>query len=230
MMRHLTLDGGYNVRDLGGYPTQDGHYTQMQILIRAGNLDKLSVTGRQQLIDFGVKTIIDLRDEWEAQSFPDIFAQSTEVKYYNVPLIGNSLSSDEHWKIAMKSYNQLHELYAIYLNLCQPQVKAIVHAVAESTPATLIHCHAGKDRTGLVTALVLAAVGVPAALIAEDYAHTNAQITFLIDQWREEALKRGQDMQRFEHDVDSAPETMVSTLNYLQEHYGGATNYLYPDC
>ena len=225
-MRHLTVEGSYNVRDLGGYPTQDGHHTRWRVFIRAGNLDKVSPTGCQQLLDFGLKTIIDLRDEWEAQNFPDVFAHSTTVQYLNLPLIGNSLSRDELWKTTTQTYTLLHELYVTYLDHCQSQVGAIIAAVAESAPATLVHCHAGKDRTGLVAALLLGAVGVPIPFIAQDYAETRLQIAPLVAQWREDALRQGQDMQHFERDVAARSETMIPTLNHLQEHYGGVTNYL----
>lgn len=225
-MRHLTVEGSYNVRDIGGYPTQDGHYTRWRVFVRAGNLDKVSPVGRQQLLDFGVKTIIDIRDEWETQKFPDVFAQSASVTYLNLPLIGNSLSNDAQWKTTTQTYELLDELYVTYLDHCQSQVRAIVAAIAESKPPTLFHCHAGKDRTGLVAALLLGAVGVPAAVIAEDYAETTLQIATLVAQWRDDALKQGQDIQHFERAVAAASETMISTLNYLQEQYGGVTNYL----
>ena len=225
-MRHLTVEGSYNVRDLGGYPTQDGHHTRWRMFIRAGNLDKVSTTGRQQLLDYGVKTIIDLRDEWEVQNFPDVFAHSEAANYLNLPRIGNSLAKDEQWKTTTRTYTLLHELYVTYLDHYQSQVGAIIAAVAESKPATLFHCHAGKDRTGLVAALILGAVGDPIPVIAEDYVETNPQIAPLVAQWREDALKQGQDMRRFERDVAAGSETMISTLNYLQERYGGVANYL----
>src|SRR5689334_13916500 len=79
MTHQLDIEGGYNIRDLGGYPTKDGRTTQPHRLIRSGNLDKMSARGQQQLIDYGVKTIIDVRDEWEAQHFPNPFVQSGRV-------------------------------------------------------------------------------------------------------------------------------------------------------
>jgi protein-tyrosine phosphatase len=222
---HLVIDGSCNMRDLGGYPAQDG-FTRWRVFIRAGNLDQLSLTGRQQLLDYGVYTIIDVRDEWEAQNFPNPFVDATAVTYLNLPLIGNRLSGDADWKTASEQYTRLHELYITYLTHCQPQIRAIIAAIADSRPATIIYCHAGKDRTGLVTALLLGAVGVPIPVIAEDYAETNRHIRPLVARWREDALRQGHDMQRFEIDVAAAAETIISMLAHLQARYGGVTNYL----
>lgn len=227
LLHQFDVEGSYNIRDLGDYPTKDGYSTRRCVLFRAGNLDKISLAAQQQLIDQGVKTVIDLRDEWEAQNFPNPFAQSRIVTYLNLPLIGDSLSTNVAWKAETQNYTTLDELYTKYLDHCQRQLGAIVSAIAESTFTTLFHCHAGKDRTGIVAALLLGAVGVPNATIAEDYALSASPITHLIKQWREYAIQHGQDMQHFERDVGSNSETMLNMLDYLTRHYGSTTNYLY---
>src|SRR5258706_15220588 len=215
MLHELHLEGGYNIRDLGGYPTEDACSTQKGILLRSGNLDKISVAAQQQLIDYGVKTVIDLRDEWEAEHFPNPFAQSKIVTYLNLPLIGNNVSRNATWKAESQNYTALSELYTKYLEHCQSQLGTIVSTIAESTFATVFHCHAGKDRTGIVAALLFGAVGVPDAAIAEDYALSASQISPLIRQWREYALQHGQDLTHFERDAASDSATMTTMLDYL---------------
>jgi protein-tyrosine phosphatase len=170
MVHQLEVEGGYNIRDLGDYPTQDGHSTRRGVLIRGGNLQNLSGMAQQQIMDYGVKTIIDLRDEWETQSFRNPFVQSSTITCLNLPLIGNTLSANPTWKADTQNYTALYELYAKYLDHCQRQLGTIVSAIAENSFATLFFCHAGKDRTGIVAALLLGAVGVPDVAIAEDYA------------------------------------------------------------
>jgi protein-tyrosine phosphatase len=226
MIRALDVDGALNVRDLGGLPTEDGRFTRRGVLIRAGNLDMLSSAGRQRLLDYGLKTVIDVRDEWETERFPDVFARSAEVTYLNLPFIGKRLAADEQWKVKSTSYVLLHELYASYLDACQSQIGVIVAAVAEGEPATVVHCHAGKDRTGLVSALILSAVGVPAPVIAQDYAETNQHIAPLVARWRADALRQRRDMEQFERDVAAAPETILSALEVVKARYGGVTRYL----
>ena len=192
--RHIEVEGGYNVRDLGGYPTIEGRLTRSRVLIRAGTLDKLTPHGQRQLADYGVKTIVDLRDEQEANEYPDLFAPSTT--YLNLPFFGDTLSADETWYRHWTDSPTLHELYQHYFDRCQPQIKAIISAVAASTPGILFHCYAGKDRTGLIAALVLSSVGVPAEVIAEDYERTSQHIQHLIVEWRESAQKTGGSMLR----------------------------------
>src|SRR5689334_817200 len=149
-MHQLSIEGSYNVRDLGGYPTTDGRAIRSQMLIRAGNLDKLTNTGQQQLIDYGVRTIIDLRDEWEVRRYPDKFARSTAVTYLNIPFLGDNYVEEEPARIVIT----VQDIYCVYLDNCQPQIGAIVTAIAEHPSAIVFHCHAGKDRTGIIAGLV----------------------------------------------------------------------------
>lgn len=222
----LEIDGTYNMRDLGSFPVEDNFTTSTQVLIRAGNLDQLPQSSQQQLIDYGVKTVIDLRDDWEVQHFPNVFGQSEAIRYLNLPLIGNHLSKSETWKEETEGYDFLHELYCTYLDRCQTQIGAIVSAIAESAPTIIFHCHAGKDRTGIIASLLLKSVGVPDHLIANDYSQSKHQIMHLIAQWREYAVQHGQDMQRFERDIASDATTMLNMLNYIRLQYGSVTDYL----
>ncbi len=217
MIRHIEIDGSWNVRDLGGYATADGRVTRWGRVVRAGNLDRVSAAGQQALIEYGVKTIIDLRDLREVEDFPDVFAESTVVAYKHLPIAKDGYNG---------GYVTLKELYCNYYDGYQDSVGMIVNAVAESEPGVLIHCFAGKDRTGIITAMLLGAVGVPDEVIAEDYALTTARITVLLDEWREWAIKQGQDMERFAHDVSADAETMLNTLAHIHQTYGGVANYL----
>lgn len=222
MVDHLKVEGTYNLRDLGEHVT-----IPRRIFIRAGNLDQLPLESQQQLLDYGVKTVIDLRDEWEAQQFPNVFAQSAAVRYLNLPLIGNALSHQVAWKEETQAYTALHDLYCKYVDRCQPQIGTIIATIAESTPTVVFHCYAGKDRTGIIAALLLGAAGVPDALIAQDYSQSQSEITHLIEQWRDYAVQHGQDMQQFERDVASDPTTILDMLSYIRRQYGGIADYLH---
>jgi protein-tyrosine phosphatase len=139
------------------------------------------------------------------------------VVYRHLPILRNGYAN---------GYVRLDKLYTNYLDAYQSEVGKIIAAVAESEPGTLVHCHAGKDRTGMVTALLLGAVGVPDAVIAEDYALTSARIAHLVAEWRDYTLKQGGDMERFEHDVSADAATMLRTLEHLRQRYGGVGAYL----
>jgi protein-tyrosine phosphatase len=216
-MRQIEIEGSWNVRDLGGYPSEGGRSTRWRVLVRAGNLDKVTPVGQQALLDYGIRTIVDLRAPEEVEQYPDVFAKSTHVVYRHLPILRNGYAN---------GYVSLGRLYTGYLDTYPEEVGKIISAVSESEPGTLLHCHAGKDRTGIVTALLLGAVGVPDEVIAEDYALTSAKIAHLIAEWREHAQKHGSDMERFEHDVSADAATMLATLEHLRHRYGGVTEYL----
>ena len=224
--RHLILEGGYNVRDLGDYPTEDGRRTQWKTLIRAGNLDKLSPAAQQQLIDYGVKTVIDLRDESEMESEPNVFAHSSSVIYRHLPLIGDGLYKNAVWRAKLENYETLKDVYAIYLADCQPQISTIVSAIADSEGCTLFHCFAGKDRTGVIAALILRTMGVSPTVIAEDYALTEAHIKHLYPAWQKWFVDTGQDLKRFDEEVSAKATNMLGLLTSLLEQYGDAQSYL----
>ena len=226
MALHLDLEGGYNTRDLGGYPTRGGKVTQHGAFIRTGNLDKLSAAGKQQLMDYGVKTVIDMRDEAEAMAYPDAFAHSTTVRYFNLPMFGEHLSQDAQWQLETDAFPTLHERYVHYLKHCQPQIRTIMAAMADNAPATIFHCYAGKDRTGVIAGLLLNMVGVADEVIAEDYAHTTPRIRHLVEDWRAEVVTNQRELWKFERDASSKAETMLHLLHYLTAHYGDASQYL----
>ena len=216
MMRHIDIEGSWNVRDLGGYPTRDGRTTRWRSVLRAGNLDKVSAAGQQSLLDYGVKTIIDLRDVSEVRDYPNVFVESRRVRYYHLPVYETDAFPD----------STLPEMYCGFIGTCQPNIGAIIAAVAEGEPGILVHCFAGKDRTGIVSALLLGVVGVPDEVIAEDYALTSGRINHLFDSWRTWATAQGHDMERFEHQISSEAATMLATLEFIDRQYGGIISYL----
>jgi protein-tyrosine phosphatase len=226
MAINLQFEGGYNLRDLGDIPTGQGQLTRKGVFIRSGNLDKLSISAQEQLIQYGVKTVIDLRNEWECRNYPNVFAQSNQVQYRNLPLIGDLLNDDEDFKAQTENYSNLHEIYRVYLDTCQAQIGAIIGAIAESPATTVFHCYAGKDRTGIIAALLLALVEVDDALIAIDYAETNQQIAHLVEEWRTYAIKNQRDLAKLERDANAAPETILDSLSYVRENYGSVWEYL----
>jgi protein-tyrosine phosphatase len=223
---HLQFEGGYNLRDLGEITTSRGQVTRKGIFIRSGNLDKLSNEAQEQLIQYGVQTVIDLRNERECQDYPNVFAKSKQIQYRNIPLIGDKLNGNEQFKAQTERHATLHEVYCAYLDTCQAQIGTIIGAIAESPTATVFHCYAGKDRTGIIAALLLALVEVEDSLIATDYAETNQQIMHLVEEWRTYAIKNNRDLAKLERDASAAPETILNSLTHVREHYGSVEEYL----
>ena len=217
--RHIQVEGGFNIRDLGGYATADGRVTKSNRLIRAGNLHQLTPAGQDLLLQYGLKTIIDLRHESELRNEPDVFAESDSVKYLHLPYASNTFDAAPH-------HVSLSELYVESLTVVQDNIRSIISAISASEPCILYHCAIGKDRTGMISGLLLSIAGVPVEVIAEDYEETTRHITHLVEKWRQWTLDRDGDMKNFERDIASDGAIMLATLEGVEATYGGAAEYL----
>ena len=164
--RHITLEGAVNFRDLGGYRAADGRTIRWRSLFRADDLSRLSRPDRAVVRTLGIATVIDLRsrDEVELQRFP---VEEIPVGFHHVPLTaalppftaflgGPEVFTEHYLDIARQSGDQIARALGI---VAQPQSHPVI-----------VHCAAGKDRTGVLVAVLLALLGVPDDTIAEDYA------------------------------------------------------------
>ena len=160
--RRIALPGTLNLRDLGGYPTSDGGSVRWRTLLRSDALNRLDDTGRTALAELGLRTVIDLRTDEEAQDAPSAL-DGVGAQTYRIPLF------------TAEALGRLPpDLAAVYQYMIDERGPAIASAVGRlCQPGALpglIHCSAGKDRTGLVAALILGIAGVPDEVIAGDYA------------------------------------------------------------
>lgn len=219
--RRLTVEGTYNIRDIGGYKTLNNGYTRWGTLFRADSLHQLTPESQKALLEFGIKTFIDLRQPYEVKNSPNVFATVPHVKYLNIPLLGE----EDGYSIAKLSQTLL-EVNCRILDRCQRSIQSILTAIITDQKPVLIHCTIGKDRTGIIIALLLSMAKVSKAIIAEDYALSKQFLAPLVEEWMREAAVAGTDISRLRLMLDAQPETMLDTLYYLDWQYGGAVNYL----
>jgi hypothetical protein len=179
--RNLAWDGCFNVRDLGGLATSDGHRVRWGALVRSDGINRLTADGWAALYDHGVRTIVDLRDDEEIE--PDAASRPAGLVTIRVPL-------DDCADTAFWEYCRTNELtwsplyYGRFLDQKPERCAAAIAAVAHAGPGgILVHCVGGRDRTGLVTLLLLALVGVPAAEIAADYLLSTQRLRGLFAAW-----------------------------------------------
>ena len=220
--QHIPIEGTHNVRDLGGYATQDGGQTRRGVYLRSDNLDKVTAAGQGQLLDYGVRHIIDLRTTSETKRWPDVFASSTAVNYHHLPFFddGARTNDDAVW-------DDVVEGYKFTLERNQPAVRTILETIgAADEGAVLFHCAGGKDRTGLIAALLLGLAGVDDETIAQDYALTAKLTAAPRVAWRAEAEAAGEDMERYDRLSIARPEYMLGTLAHLHAKYGGVRGYV----
>jgi protein-tyrosine phosphatase len=166
--RRLNFPALLNVRDLGGCPTLDGQRTRFRSLVRADDLAQLNADGVRALEEFGIETVIDLRWAEEAQRHPSpIPGLLPRVCYRQVPLL---TPSEDQWRL--RGSDATKELWnCVVLEQVRAELRQVLGVIAAAAPgALLFHCVAGKDRTGLIAALLLALADVVPEAIARDYA------------------------------------------------------------
>jgi protein tyrosine/serine phosphatase len=163
--RRLTWDGCFNVRDLGGLPTADGRLIRPGALVRSDKVGGLSADGWASLVGHGVRTIVDLRDPSEHQ--PDIAPRPLDLMTVSSPLEDQS---DTVFWAQYRSLSSTPLYYRPFLERFPRRIVAALAAIAEAPPGgVLVHCAAGRDRTGMVTLVLLALLGVAPEAIVADY-------------------------------------------------------------
>jgi protein-tyrosine phosphatase len=246
-MAWIELDGTVNLRDLGGLPTTDGGQIAPGRLLRGDNLDNLSPADVDRLVSgIGLATVIDLRSPREiAVAGPGPLAGVASVRHANFSLLPESVApgrrpggasgsageeeilADRMNRAAARYPADLRTgLYLGYLEDRPDEVVAAVRAVAESPGPALVHCAAGKDRTGVVTALALSVAGTRPDAITADYAASADRIDAILARLRvNRAYSDAIDGQPTGEQTPR-PETMDAFLEQVEARHGGAAGWL----
>jgi protein-tyrosine phosphatase len=225
--RHLTWDGCLNVRDLGGHPTQDGGETRFGAVVRADSVRQLSDQGWQQLTGYGVSRIVDLRMDAERAEDP---SEDTPVEVLHFPFFDEDSEVfrevDAASLAAPDQVTATRDVYLIFLERFRANVAAAVRAVADAPAgAVVVHCAGGKDRTGLVTALLLKVAGVSDEDVADDYAISEERLKPRHDRWLAEA-ETDEERERLHRILVTPHESMLGVLHELERRYGSVEGYL----
>lgn len=231
--RWMDVEGAYNVRDLGGYETVDGRRTGWRTFLRADSLHKVPKSGQNELVEYGLRTVVDLRRTRETVETPNVFAQSPDVEYLHMNMIGDTSppgygTSRPDGK---KNSDWVSRSYQILLDHRQDVIREIFVMLSRSDRhAALFHCAGGTDRTGIVAALLLGLAGVPHDVIAEDYALSaeGLRTRFLAEGIPEVFTEiTPDDLTRQKgRDALAPPDAMLITLEYLDDKYGGVEWYV----
>lgn len=215
----IVLERAFNVRDTGGYPA-DGGVVRVNALLRGDSLHKLTVADQLRLIEQGLHTVIDLRHASETTTAANVFEHSDAVFYHHLPIFEvqpnfNSTTLD------------LASIYRHIVDACQGKLLQVLQSIAHAPEgAVLVHCTAGKDRTGVVIALALSAVGVPREHIVIDYALTTEAMKRLCPQLLANTTLPPETLTHLEKLLGSEPELMIDLLEYLDKQYGSIDAYL----
>jgi protein-tyrosine phosphatase len=173
--RHLNLQGASNFRDLGGYPTADGRATRWRAIFRSNHLGQLTTDDIEVVRGLGVKRAFDFRGVDERTGG---VCRVSEIAVHSLPIEPTVVASlrarlEDRSLTAPVALEIMRESYRNYVRHNTHSFRALFgHLLDDQTPL-VIHCTAGKDRTGFASALILHTLGVAEEVIAEDYLMTN---------------------------------------------------------
>jgi protein-tyrosine phosphatase len=218
--RRLPLSGCFNFRDLGGYPAAGGKRLRWRMIFRADGLTRLDAADCRLLADLGLATVVDLRTQGEAEERGRFPLQFLEVDYHHFPLMDVLPPTEELERYSEPAY--VTARYRKMLTEGSPSITRAVDVLARprSLPA-VFHCSAGKDRTGVLAALVLGFLGVPSEVIVDDYALSGEAMVAMLEWMRQENPDSAEQIARLRPAVMSAPrESMAALLQIVAQEHG----------
>lgn len=239
-MGWIQLEGAVNVRDVGGLPTVDGGETMDGRLLRSENLQGLTPQDVARLVgEIGVTTVVDLRSTVElVTEGPAPLDAVADVRHAHHPVLKEFLDASDTVKAALLTQaieadrerypdDYMCGHYLGYLDNRPDEVIGALRSIATAPGAAIVHCAAGKDRTGVIIALSLTVAGVAPEVIVDDYVATNDRLEAIVGRLSRSRMYTG--------DVNSRPirahaaraETMRAFLEQLGTRYGGLPRWLH---
>jgi protein tyrosine/serine phosphatase len=220
--RIIELDGCLNFRDLGGYKTQDGRHLRTGQLFRSDALHYMTETDVRTVRDeIGVRVVIDLRSSGEIRSEGTGPLSSPPMAYHHLPLFDGTQDVADLKEVPI----ELDDQYLFILRTAQGPISQVLRILANAPTPAVFHCAAGKDRTGVISALLLSLLGVSEKDIVEDYVFTSLNL----DQIVQRLQKTPGYQEIFERlppsTLHARPETMVSFLSGVRRTYGSMQGY-----
>ena len=237
----IELDGLVNLRDVGGIPTTDGGEIRPGRLLRSDNLQQLSDADVDRLKALGLTDVVDLRSTYEVENEgPGPMNRQPDVQLHHFSLFrewqpGRGEPKPEvrpevlpeealPWVDLRPSVQVGDEFASQYLSYLADRPDSIVAAlrtIAQSSGATLVHCAAGKDRTGTIVALALSLAGAEPDAVVADYAASTERVSAIVERLMATPTYAGNLRDRPLSSHATRPETMATFLRHLDSEYGG---------
>lgn len=227
--RRLALAGTYNIRHVGGYALPAGGRIADRLLWRGDALHAIDDEGRRTLAALPLRTVVDLRDDGERERMPNRL-DGVEAAVVTIPMRVVAIALEPQADVVAWRRGDLAGFFAMLARTRGAEIAAVVTALARpgALPA-LVHCTAGKDRTGIVIAIILSALGVADADVIADFA---LSATYLDPSFVEHARRamagavRARDGTSDRVFLAAEPAWMAGVLEYLRAEHGDAARYL----
>ena len=229
--RELGWEGILNARDLGGHRTEDGAETRYGSIVRADSVRRLTDAGWAALLDYGIRTVVDLRGDHEMDE--DAPAH-IDVEVVHVPFMEANDREFEEIQHEVETAAEAapdvatatRDVYLIFLEHFKKNVAAGIRAVAQAPAGgVVVHCAGGKDRTGLLTAFLLHLAGVDVEQIAADYALSEERLKPRHEEWFAQAETEAE-LERLRRIAQTPAESIVGVFEELERRYGSVDGYL----
>ena len=222
--RDIRFEAVFNFRDLGGYWTRGGQTVAWRRLFRSSELHHMTSHDMIQLKEeIRLRSVIDLRNSRQLVPFSPL--NEVGAEYYNIPLIDGVNDKEDVYQ-DFSNMGEVYSYYASHEEFGRRVVEAL-EIIAEPDNLPLVfHCSAGKDRTGVLTAIVLGILGVTDEDIIEDYTMTAPYMKELINRWNSDP-KSPEDLSNVpEYLLEASPESMTFFLSTLKREYGSVRRYI----
>jgi protein-tyrosine phosphatase len=221
LTREITFEEVHNVRHIGGYQTRDGRRTSA-LIIRAAGLSRMTPASVASLHAHGVRTVIDLRSSKEREEMPTPALDTHGIRHVFAPVFESDASPVG---LADRPFPGFARVYKSFLESGREAYRMLAETVAETSDGLLYHCAAGKDRTGVATALLLDLVGVSDDQILDDHSHSARLLAPMLPRWKQGMAERGLDPARAEVMLASDPADIHALLVHLRDRWGDAEGY-----
>jgi len=219
--RRLAIEGCHNFRDLGGYPTADGGRLRWRLLFRADGLHELTPAGVAALRDeLCLGDVVDLRSSAELELDGRGPLADETIRFHHLPLFDGARSQQQK-PIGLN----LGDLYFGMLDFARGPLARVVTTLARTDDPAVFHCAAGKDRTGVVSALLLSLCGVEDEVIVADYAATREALDAIVERLMSSEGYRDMLSELPPDTMHADPETMVGFLARVRGEFGSMVDY-----
>lgn len=227
--RQIDFESVLNFRDIGGYRTRDGHTIAWRRLFRSGELRHMTGDDLTKLREeIGLASVIDLRSDFEIKHQGMGLLSEAGIKYYNVSFISDGGDREGDAR-RFKEFSNMGEFYVhlVRQKAFGGRIVAALEIIAEPENHPLVfHCAAGKDRTGILAAVLLSVLDVDDEDIKNDYCLSGPYIEALINRLKSESRVVDDSMKLPDFFWKTVPESMALLLATFRQEYGSTSDYL----